>query len=72
MSEDQKKKIIQVLKSAASQLIGEGDPWAKHEIDRIPAERVVRHMYDPLKQSWRQDETIVKIEKKPFTNGEKF
>jgi len=38
-------------------------------LSSIPAERVVRHMYDPTTSTWSTDETIVKMEKKPFTNG---
>ena len=57
------------LKKAASKAIAEGDPWAKHEIDKVPAERVIRHMYQPETQTWKQDETIVKMEKESFTNG---
>lgn len=57
------------MKKAASQAIAEGDPWAKHKIDEVPAERVIRHMYQPETQTWKQDETIVKIEREPFTHG---
>jgi hypothetical protein len=37
-----KKSLLQLLRSSAAQAIEEGDPWAKHEIHRIPAERVIR------------------------------
>ena len=57
------------LRHAASKAIAEGDPWAKHNIDKVPAERVIRHMYQPATQTWKQDETIVKMEKKHFTHG---
>ena len=57
------------LKNAASKAIAEGDPWAKYEIEKVPAERVIRHMYQPETQTWKQDETIVKIQKEPFTHG---
>ena len=57
------------MKRAASKAIVEGDPWAKHKIDKIPAERVRRHMYQPETQTWKQEETIVKMEKESFTNG---
>lgn len=57
------------LKKAASKAIAEGDPWGKHEIEKVPAERVIRHMYEPKTKTWKQDETIVKMEKEPFTNG---
>ena len=35
----------------------------------IPAERVVRHVYDPETRQFARDATIVKIEKRPFTQG---
>mmetsp|Transcript_29919 Transcript_29919/g.62954 ORF Transcript_29919/g.62954 Transcript_29919/m.62954 type:complete len:711 (+) Transcript_29919:444-2576(+) len=35
----------------------------------IPAERVVRHRYNPRTRQFYKDETIVKIEKEPFTHG---
>jgi hypothetical protein len=37
-----KKSLLQLLRSSAAQAIEEGDPWAKHEIHKIPAERVIR------------------------------
>jgi len=57
------------LKIAAAKAVAEGDPWSKHNIDKVPAERVIRHMYQPETQTWKQDETIVKMEMEPFTNG---
>eukprot|EP00536_Pseudo-nitzschia_multiseries_P006188 jgi/Psemu1/286289/fgenesh1_pg.129_\ len=68
-NEDLSKKLARLLREAASKAIAEGDPWAKHEIDKIPAERVIRHMYQPETQTWKQDETIVKMEREPFTHG---
>ncbi|GAX25257.1 elongation factor 2 kinase [Fistulifera solaris] len=64
-----KKSVLQLLRSSAAQAIEEGDPWAKHEIHKIPAERVIRHLYNPQEESWTSDETIVKIERDSFTNG---
>lgn len=63
------RTIVSRLKKAAAIAIAEGDPWSKHEIDKVPAERVIRHMYQPETQTWKKDETIVKIEKISFTNG---
>ena len=51
------------------QAIAEEDVWAKHNIQAIPAERVVRHRYNPETRQFMKDETIVKIERKPFTHG---
>ena len=57
------------LRDAASKAIAEGDPWAKHHMEKIPAERIIRHMYHPESKTWSEDETIVKMEKEPFTHG---
>lgn len=43
--------------------------WKKYDIASIPAERVIRHLYNPLAEKWETDETIVKIEKTPFAHG---
>jgi elongation factor 2 kinase len=51
------------------QAIAEEDVWAKHEIHKIPAERIIRHIYHPETHQWSTDETIVKIQKEPFTRG---
>lgn len=45
------------------------DPWAKYEIEKIPAERVRRHRYLPTSGNWVIDESLVKIEKTPFDAG---
>jgi elongation factor 2 kinase len=57
------------LKDAAAKAVAEGDPWAKHKIEQIPAERVFRHLYQPLSKTWTKEETIVKVEKEYFTHG---
>ena len=57
------------LKDAAAKAVAEEDPWAKHHIEKYPAELVVRHVYNPETQSWDQNETIVKMESEPFTHG---
>ena len=51
------------------QAIAEEDVWARHNIQSIPAERVIRHRYNPKTRQFDKDETIVKIEQRPFTNG---
>lgn len=43
--------------------------WGKYNIPAIPAERVVRHQYNPATRQFTKEETIVKMEKKPFTHG---
>jgi len=45
------------------------DPWEKHNIHNVPAERVATHLYDPKQDSWSSYETIVKIESEPFDEG---
>ncbi|KAG7361352.1 alpha-kinase family protein [Nitzschia inconspicua] len=64
-----KRKLARLLKDAASKAISEGDPWAQHHIEKVPAERVIRHLYNPETQTWLEDETIVKMEREPFTHG---
>ncbi|KAL7566525.1 hypothetical protein ACA910_006434 [Epithemia clementina (nom. ined.)] len=64
-----KLRLAKLIQKAASQLVAQEDVWAQYNIPAIPAERVVRHMYNPVTQSWETDETIVKIEPKPFTHG---
>lgn len=61
--------IIVRLKDAAARAVAEGDPWSKHHIERVPAERVIRHLYNPEAQTWMEEETVVKMEKEPFTHG---
>ena len=63
------KKLGRLLRLAAAREVAKGDPWAKHHLEKIPAERVVRHLYDPATQTWREDETIVKMEQEPFAHG---
>lgn len=68
--EVRKKRVLQLLRDAAAQAVRQGDPWArKWDVSAIPAERVIRHLYHPLTERWTTDETIVKIEKEPFTHG---
>jgi elongation factor 2 kinase len=38
-------------------------------MDKVPAERVIRHLYHPETGTWSVDHTIVKMEKEPFTHG---
>lgn len=41
-NKSRRKHLLQLLRTAAAQAIEQGDPWAKHEIHKIPAERVIR------------------------------
>mmetsp|Transcript_31475 Transcript_31475/g.67996 ORF Transcript_31475/g.67996 Transcript_31475/m.67996 type:complete len:750 (-) Transcript_31475:81-2330(-) len=63
------KSLREKIRRAAAKGIAEEDVWSKHDIPSIPAERVVRHRYNPETRQFTKDETIVKIEKKPFTHG---
>lgn len=63
------KSLRQKIRRAAATAIQQEDVWAKHNIQAIPAERVVRHSYNPETRQFLKNETIVKIEKEPFTNG---
>jgi len=63
------KSLREKISRAAAKAIAEDDVWSKHNIQSIPAERVVRHRYNPETRQFAKDETIVKIEKKPFTHG---
>jgi len=64
-----KQRVLKLLREAAVKAVGEGDPWAKYELHKLPAERIIRHLYHPETRSWSCDETIVKVEPEPFTHG---
>lgn len=63
------KSLREKIRRAAATALAEEDVWSKHNIESIPAERVIRHRYNPETRQFMKDETIVKIEKKPFTHG---
>lgn len=65
-----KQRAIQSLKDAAIRAVTEGDPWAQYDLGKTcPAERVIRHLYQPTTGTWKTDETIVKMQTQPFTHG---
>ena len=64
-----KQHILSLLREAAAKACAEGDPWAKHKLEDCIAERIERHLYDPVTEQWYTDETIVKMEPEPFTHG---
>lgn len=64
-----RKTLSALLQKAAAIEIAKADPWDKYHLDQVPAERIIRHSYDPVSQQWHTDETIVKIEREPFTHG---
>lgn len=59
----------ELFRRAIKKARAEGDPWAVHELHRLPAERVRRHRYDVLSGDWMVDETLVKVEARPFDKG---
>jgi elongation factor 2 kinase len=64
-----KPRLVSLLQRAATLAVKDDDPWSKYNIGKVPAERVIRHLYNPISQQWTTDETIVKIEREPFTHG---
>jgi len=67
---ERKRRMVELLHKAASQAVQEEDPWKScFDTSNTPAELVVRHLYDPVLQTWSTDETIVKMERAPFTHG---
>jgi elongation factor 2 kinase len=67
--DDRRHRLMQLIKDAAVQLMKDIDPWKQYNLQFVPAERVIRHLYHPATQSWTTDETIVKMEAHPFTHG---
>uniref|UniRef100_A0A7S2VA96 Alpha-type protein kinase domain-containing protein n=1 Tax=Entomoneis paludosa TaxID=265537 RepID=A0A7S2VA96_9STRA len=65
----EKLTLEKLIQKAASKLVAEEDVWSKYNIPSIPAELVVRHLYNPVTEKWETDETIVKIEKETFAHG---
>ena len=63
------ERVLKLMQKAAAVEVANGDPWAKFELEKIPAERIIRHLYHPETDTWTVDETIVKIEAEPFTHG---
>ena len=68
-SKERKQRIVSLLHEAAAKACAQDDPWGKYQLENCKAERIKRHLYDPISQQWYTDETIVKMESKPFTNG---
>mmetsp|Transcript_24653 Transcript_24653/g.72097 ORF Transcript_24653/g.72097 Transcript_24653/m.72097 type:complete len:576 (-) Transcript_24653:816-2543(-) len=67
--DDRRRAFLEKIHRAAAKAISEGDVWKDCNIPSIPAERVIRHMYDPKGDRWHSDESMVKVEKKSFTHG---
>ena len=45
------------------------NPWTKHHLEDIPAQRIIHHLYDGDKGSWRQSEGFIKMQTEPWDNG---
>ncbi|CAB9507913.1 Eukaryotic elongation factor 2 kinase [Seminavis robusta] len=67
--EARRHRLAELLHKAAAKAVQEEDPWSSFNIPGVPAERIIRHLYDPHTQTWSTDETIVKMESTPFTHG---
>lgn len=59
-------KFKSIIKSAVERQV---DPWADLHIEKLPAEKVVRHRYIPHTHSWVADISLVKMESQPFDKG---
>eukprot|EP00429_Kryptoperidinium_foliaceum_P005933 CAMPEP_0176011026 /NCGR_PEP_ID=MMETSP0120_2-20121206/5075_1 /TAXON_ID=160619 /ORGANISM="Kryptoperidinium foliaceum, Strain CCMP 1326" /LENGTH=796 /DNA_ID=CAMNT_0017343883 /DNA_START=142 /DNA_END=2529 /DNA_ORIENTATION=- len=64
-----RQKLIACLKEAARKVLQVPDPWEQYGIPKIPAERVIRHLYHPSSKTWSEEETLVKMQAEPFTRG---
>jgi hypothetical protein len=51
-SEERKRGALALLHDAAARLVAKEEPWAIYNIHSIPAERIVRHLYDPVSHKW--------------------
>ena len=48
---------------------GKVDPWDKFNLNQLPVETAVRHLYDPLTKTWSHKDVFVRIDEKPFDQG---
>ena len=46
-----------------------GDPWEKFNLGELPTENAVRHRYNALTKTWRQDKCLVKMDPVSFNRG---
>ena len=46
-----------------------GDPWAIHELHKLPTELCVRWDYVASKNEWKRSETLIKLGTEPFARG---
>lgn len=59
----------ELFRRAIAQAQADGDPWASHKLHTLPAERCRRHRFNVLSGGWVVDETLVKVERRPFDKG---
>ena len=69
LSEKKKSRTQELFRKAIAQAQLQGDPWGKHELHKIPAERARRHRFDAGRRAWLCDETLVKVERTAFDRG---
>ena len=62
-------KLRKHIWACARELLKMPDCWAKHQLEKRPAQRIRRHRYDPETQEWRVDESLIKIAAEPFDEG---
>jgi len=67
--DERRAAFVAKVQRCAAKLVAEEDVWARHDIPSIPAERIIRHEYDPIRDRWSEEVTIVKMESEPFTHG---
>lgn len=56
-------------KNAVRKALALGDPWEKFHLNAYKTERARRHRYNAMRQTWTQDEVVVKMEKDSFNHG---
>lgn len=61
--------VRNLWRTAAKKVLKLKDPWSEFHIEKIPAEKAIRHRYNSIKKAWIKDECTVKIEASQFANG---
>ncbi|MPC14758.1 Eukaryotic elongation factor 2 kinase [Portunus trituberculatus] len=56
-------------KNAVRKALALGDPWEKFHLNAYKTERARRHRYNAMRQTWTQDEVVIKMEKDSFNHG---
>ncbi|GIX90883.1 hypothetical protein CEXT_111671 [Caerostris extrusa] len=56
-------------KEAAKKALHLSDPWEEFHLEQLETEVVCRYRFNAIRQTWVQDEVLVKIAKEPFGHG---